>query len=179
MPKQLDWNKWIGPAPYVEYRSLKKGKEVYSNGQFAFRWWYAFSGGKLTDWGAHHVDIAMWALEANGQLAAPSEISASAKHPVPFKDGEPTIDNRYNTATDFNIKVDFPTGVEITIHSDGGNGVLIEGDKGRIFVNRGKLVGKPVEDLANNPLPEDAMSKAYRGMPMEDNERKAHWLNLF
>lgn len=179
VPKQLDWNKWLGPAPYVEYRSLKQKDHVFSNGHFEFRWWYAFSGGKLTDWGAHHVDIAMWALEANGQLAAPTSISGTAEHPVPFENGDPTQPDRYNTARSFNFKVDFPTGVELVIRNDTDNGVLIEGDKGRIFVNRGKLVGKPVEELAENPLPEDAMSKAYKGMPMEDNERKAQWLNFF
>ncbi len=55
---------------------------------------------------------------------------------------------------------------------------MIEGEKGRIFVNRGKLTGKPVEDLADNPLPEDAISKVYKGMPMERNERSAHWANF-
>ena len=55
----------------------------------------------------------------------------------------------------------------------------IAGDKGRIFVNRKKLVGKPVEDLADNPLPEDAISNAYRGMPLEQGGgRTAHWGNF-
>jgi hypothetical protein len=45
-------------------------------------------------------------------------------------------------------------------------------------VNRGKLVGQPVEDLADNPLPEDAIQKAYKGLPMERNERSAHWANF-
>jgi hypothetical protein len=64
------------------------------------------------------------------------------------------------------------------IRNDTDNGILIEGDRGRIFVNRGKLIGKPVEDLADNPLPEDAISKVYKGLPMERNERSAHWANF-
>ena len=56
--------------------------------------------------------------------------------------------------------------------------MLIEGDKGRIFVSRGNLSGKPVEDLADNPLPEDAISKVYKGLPIEHNGRPAHWFNF-
>ena len=41
-----------------------------------------------------------------------------------------------------------------------------------------KLVGKPVEQLADKPLPEDAVAKIYRGMPMQHNDRHAHWANL-
>ena len=69
-------------------------------------------------------------------------------------------------------------GVDLVIRHDTSNGCLIEGEKGRIFVNRGKLTGKPVEDLTDNPLPEDAISKAYKGLPLEHNERKAHWANF-
>jgi hypothetical protein len=56
--------------------------------------------------------------------------------------------------------------------------VLIEGDKGRIFVNRGKLVGAPVDELAANPLPDDAIAKVYKNLPMVGNERSAHWASF-
>lgn len=181
VPKGLDWDRWLGPAPAVDFRMApksKKSRRPQTNGHYEFRWWYEFSGGKLTDWGAHHVDIAKWALEVNGQTAGPLSIGGSAKHPVEFKDGFPVETDRYNTATDFNFNVKFPGDVEMVIRNDTGNGILIEGDKGRIFVNRGKLTGKPIDELKDNPLPEDAISKIYKGMPMEMNERKAHWLNF-
>lgn len=178
--KELDWERWLGPAPFVDYRANKREKgRPNSNCHYEFRWWYEYSGGKLTDWGAHHVDIAMWALEANGQSPAPLSIGGEAEHPVPFKDGSPTQNDRYNTATKFNIKANFADDVELTIRHDTDNGVTIEGDKGKIFVNRGKLVGKPVEDLKENPLPEDAIKKVYKNAPMEHNERRAHWANFF
>jgi predicted dehydrogenase len=189
VPGTFDWERWIGPAPMTDYRFLresyqdKKSKETrtrnLTNGHFEFRWWYDFSGGKLTDWGAHHVDIAMWALEANGQSSAPISIGGEATHPVEFKEGFPMQTDRYNTATKFNLKALFPGDVELTIRHDTANGVLIEGDQGRIFVNRGKLAGKPVEDLKENPLPEGAIEKVYKGLPIEHNERKAHWSNFF
>ena len=175
----LDWERWLGPAPLVEYRQLnRKGQRPLSNGHYEFRWWYEYSGGKLTDWGAHHVDIAVWALQANGQSGIPISVGGMAEHPVPFENGMPTQNDRYNTATKFNIKAMFPDDVELIIRNDTDNGVLIEGDKGRIFVSRGALKGKPVEDLKENPLPEDAISKVYKGLPIEFNERKAHWANF-
>ena len=85
--------------------------------------------------------------------------------------------DRYNTASEFRFSVKFPGDTEMIIkHSD--NGILIEGDEGRIFVNRGKLTGAPVEGLQSNPLADDAIQKVYKGLPMENNERKGHWANF-
>ncbi len=49
-PSNLDWNMWLGQAPMVDY--------IDKRCHYQFRWWYEYSGGKFTDWGAHHVDIA-------------------------------------------------------------------------------------------------------------------------
>ncbi|WP_246114320.1 Gfo/Idh/MocA family protein [Rubripirellula tenax] len=181
VPEGLNWDRWLGPVPSVAYRHTaagdKKGRGN-TNCHYEFRWWYEYSGGKLTDWGAHHVDICNWALKLNGQTEGPTSISGTAKHPVEFKNGMPVENDRYNTATNFLFNVAYPGGTEMVIRNDTDNGVLIEGDKGKIFVNRGKLVGSPVDDLKNNPLPDDAISKVYRGMPMEHNERAQHWANF-
>jgi len=87
-----------------------------------------------------------------------------------MKNGFPTLDDRYNVATEFNLRCMFPGNVEMFIRdkvqdedAKFDNGILLEGAQGRIFVNRAKLTGKPVEDLAENPLPEDAMRKVYGG----------------
>ena len=187
IPKQLDWDRWLGPAPKVDFR---KGEETWTdnkgkthsrrrnNNHYEFRWWYEYSGGKLTDWGAHHVDIAIWALKAAGQSTNILSIDGTSEHPVEFKDGMPVQVDRYNTANKFLFTAQVEGGVEVVIRHDTGNGCLIEGDKGRIFVNRGKLTGKPVEELENSPLPENAIAKAYKNLPMENNERRAHWLNF-
>lgn len=175
VPANLDWDRWLGPAPKVDYRYLPKGRRGNTNCHYEFRWWYEYSGGKLTDWGAHHVDIAVWALQLNGQTAGPLSISGTSEHPVEYSNGLPSLNDRYNTATKFKFDVAFPGGTELVIRNDTDNGVLLEGDKGRIFVNRGKLVGAPVEALKDDPLPEGAIEKVYKGLPMEANERKAHW----
>jgi len=181
VPKELDWDRWLGPTPLVDYRyrPAADGKgRGQTNGHYEFRWWYEYSGGKLTDWGAHHVDICNWALKLNGQTAGPIAISGDAVHPVDFKNGFPVQNDRYNTATRFKFTVSYPGGTEMIIRNDTDNGVLITGDQGRIFVNRQRLTGKPVEDLADHPLPADAIAKIYKGLPMEGNARNAHWANF-
>ena len=178
VPAELDWDRWLGPAPKTDYRHRRAGKRRNTNCHYEFRWWYEYSGGKLTDWGAHHVDIANWALQVNGQTAGPISIGGTSEHPVEFKDGFPVDKTQYNTATKFNLSVNYAGGAKMIIRHDTDNGILITGEKGRIFVNRRKLTGKPVEDLKDNPLPEDAIKKVYKNLPMEANERKQHWANF-
>jgi hypothetical protein len=64
--------------------------------------------------------------------------------------------------------------VEIEIRHDGDNGILFEGTEGRIFVNRGKLTGAPVDELKSNPLPNGAMEEVYKNRPLVD-----HFRNFF
>lgn len=168
-PEQIDWDFWLGPAPKVPYRALPEmrkgyggGVPLYSNCHYSFRNWHEYAGGKLTDWGAHHVDIACWALGATE--TGPSKITpVDYKLPVEYKDGHPTVSDQYNAATQFTIRVDMPNDVELIITSEGDNGILFEGTEGRFFVNRGKLTGKPVEDLKEKPLPDGAVEKVYGG----------------
>ena len=181
VPKDLDWDRWLGPAPLTDYRASKeksRRRAKHSNCHYEFRWWYEYSGGKLTDWGAHHVDIAAWALVANGQSDAILSISGDATHPVEYVDGVPQQTDRYNTATNFLMNVKFAGDVDVEIRNDGPNGILIEGEKGRLFVNRGKVTGAPVEELKENPLPENAIKETYKGFDPIENERKAHWANF-
>ena len=96
------------------------------------------------------------------------------KHPVKFVDGVPVDRSRYNTAIEFLIQATFPDKKQIEIRHDQGNGILFEGSKGRIFVNRGRLTGKPVEDLAKNPLPAGALEAVYKGRPLVN-----HFQNFF
>ena len=175
VPQELDWEFWLGPAPKVDYRALPEmrkgyggGVPLFSNCHYAFRNWHEYSGGKLTDWGAHHVDIACWALGASN--TGPSKVTpVEFKLPVEYKDGHPLVQDQYNAATDFKIKVDMPNKVEMIITSEGDNGILFEGTEGRFFVNRGKISGKPVEDLKDKPLPEGAIEAVYGGKVSENH----------
>ncbi|QDT44050.1 Inositol 2-dehydrogenase [Gimesia alba] len=169
VPEGLDYEFWLGPAPKVDYRALPEmrkgyggGVPLYSNCHYSFRNWHEYSGGKLTDWGAHHVDIACWALGASD--TGPSKVTPlEFSLPVEYKDGHPVVQDQYNAATKFKIQVDMPDDVEMIITSEGDNGILFEGTKGRFFVNRGKIVGAPVEALKDNPLPDGAIEAVYGG----------------
>lgn len=175
-PAHFDWNLWLGPAPLVKhrYQAGPNGEtKSWSRSHYEFRWWYEYSGGKLTDWGAHHVDIATWGMDKI-ETGPVSVDPVMAKHPVPYKDGYPLDDSQYNTATEFLIKAKFADDKLIEIRHDMGNGILFEGTKGRIFVNRGRLTGKPVEELKSNPLPAGALEAAYKGRSLVD-----HFRNFF
>jgi predicted dehydrogenase len=175
VPEELDWDFWLGPAPKVPYRALPEirkgyggGVPLYSNCHYAFRNWHEYSGGKLTDWGAHHVDIACWAIGATD--TGPSKVTPlEYEMGCEYKDGYPVVDDRYNIAIKFKIRADMPGDVEMIITNEGDNGILFEGTKGRFFVNRGKIVGKPVEDLADDPLPEGAVEAVYGGKVSENH----------
>jgi predicted dehydrogenase len=163
-PANLDWNQWLGQAPEVDYIKQRCHAE--------FRWWYEYSGGKFTDWGAHHVDIATWAIGENGPGMGPIEIDGTdAKHPCQYKDGWPTEDDKYNSANDYNVICKFASGAEMHVTSRGRNGVLFEGSKGRIFVSRGEIVGKPIEENWDKDLyTGDDRKQLYKGKPHEGHK---------
>jgi len=164
VPEQLDWEMWLGQAPKVEYREKRC--------HYEFRWWYEYSGGKFTDWGAHHVDIAQWALGEDTQGKGPVKIDgADATHPVPFKDGYPERDDSYNTSNDFAIRCSFPSGVEMTVTSRGDNGILFEGEKGKLFVNRGRITGTPIEEnWDKDQFTDEDVVALYKGKPFEGHK---------
>ena len=163
-PANLNWNAWLGQAPKVDY--------IKERCHYQFRWWYEYSGGKFTDWGAHHVDIATWAINENKEGQGPVEFDGTdAKHPVPYEKGYATADDSYNTSHDFAVKCKFASGTEMIITSRGDNGVLFEGTKGRIFVNRGKITGKPIEEgWDKDQYTKEDVEKLFKGKPHEGHK---------
>ncbi len=146
VPDGLDWDRWLGQAPLVEYMPQR--------GSGSFRWWHEYSGGKLTDWGAHHIDIAQWAL---GVIeTGPIEVEATG-----------VLDHRehcFNTAQTFAGTMRFDNGTTLKFE-DGGkktNGILLEGDRERLFVNRGKLVGNIVGKITQDKRWIDQIRAAAR-----------------
>ncbi len=132
VPPNLNWNLWQGQTPEVPY--------VAERSHYTFRWWYEYSGGQMTDWGAHHLDIGQWAIDS-----LPTQISATARYPEPDS-------NSYNVAIDYSVRYQYANGVEMTVSDSGRNGIMFTGTEGRLFVNRGTISGRPVEDLARVPL---------------------------
>lgn len=168
VPAELNWEMWLGQAPLVPYRSSTEANTSHkkypaSRCHYEFRWWYEYSGGKMTDWGAHHVDIASWALGIDE--SGPLTVEGVATHPCEFKNGMPTRDDCYNAAVKFDVTVMCPGGVEMHIVSESpdGNGILFEGTDGRFHVSRGSMKGKPAEDLKTNPVTEERIMQLYKG----------------
>lgn len=182
-PADLDWDLWLGPAPKVDY-CVERRK--------MFRWFFEYSGGKMTDWGAHHIDIAQWAMGQDE--SGPVKVSGTGKLPpiIPddfnwsgFLNGEITLPNYHNTATAFAIDLEFENGsvLHVTNHYkreadkiDFGNGILFEGENGRMFVNRGKLQGKVIDQMTDADKQEldEAVATLYKG-----REPGNHMKNFF
>lgn len=132
VPTNLNWDLWQGQTPDVPFLAERS--------HYTFRWWYEYSGGQMTDWGAHHIDIAQWGIDS-----LPVEIDGQAKYP--------NTEDGYNVAIDYGVSYKYENGVTLTVADNGRNGIMFTGDAGRIFVNRGAIQGKPVEELSSNPLP--------------------------
>lgn len=175
VPSGLNWDLWLGQAPEAEFRFKKSGRWGNSRCHYEFRWWYEYSGGKMTDWGAHHVDIASWALDVCD--TGPTSVQpVMAEHPVELKEGVPQDLTQYNTATKFHVVAEFANGAKLDIRENAAdlgfdNGIMLEGTEGRLFVNRGKLTGKAVEDLKQNPLKEETIRDLYKGKEPGDHMR--------
>jgi len=155
-PASLDWNMWLGQAPEVAY--------IPQRCHVNFRWWREYAGGQMTDWGAHHVDIALWAIG----IPATGQLQISGQGDVP------DIKNGYNMPAQFDVTCVMPGGLPLRMVTGQRQGIMFEGETGRFFVNRGGIYGKPVEQLRENPLPEDAIRKLYRG-----KQPGSHMRNFF
>jgi len=143
VPEGLNWDFWLGQTPKVDF--------VKRRCHYEFRWWQEYSGGKLTDWGAHHNDIAQWALDADN--SGPTSVEAMG-YPIA------TQPNCYNHPRNFEITYEYVRGKERTqlvCMGSGQNGVMFLGDKGKwIFVDRGHLTASD-KKLIDEPLPADAV----------------------
>ncbi|MEI6394869.1 MAG: Gfo/Idh/MocA family oxidoreductase [Verrucomicrobiota bacterium] len=134
MEPGLNWDLWLGPSPQRPYNSVLSPRGVHDHFP-NWRNYREYSGGMMTDWGAHHFDIAQWGLGMDD--SGPVEI-------IPPEDPKATRGVRYLYAN----------GVEM-IHGDSG-GVLFIGTEGKILVNRGKFEATPAA-LGEEPLGDNAI----------------------
>ncbi|MGW8257919.1 MAG: Gfo/Idh/MocA family protein [Thermoguttaceae bacterium] len=176
VPSQLNWDLYQGQAPEHDYCPQRTHS--------VFRWWYEYAGGIITDWGNHHVDIAHWGM--NCDLSGPRSVEARALFPNPrgsdYFNTPDRFFSRMRYANDVELlfcvslkerlkfgqvgehqktpreKVEWLFGKDVPdeLKTIKRNGIMFIGDKGRVFVNRGGVYGRPVEELKENPLPSNA-----------------------
>ncbi|MDO5580730.1 MAG: Gfo/Idh/MocA family oxidoreductase [Planctomycetia bacterium] len=161
IPSTLDWERWQGPVERKDYRKERC--------HATFRYWYEYAGGQFTDWGAHHIDCAQWALGEDQPGKGPVEVDGREVEHASELDsrGFPLHDDLFNTAVQFHIRCRFASGIPMDIISSRDNGILFEGTKGRIFVNRGKLTGKPVEEGRHLVFTEEDYIRLNHGKPIQ------------
>lgn len=149
VPAGLNWDYWLGQAPKVDY--------VKERCHTTFRYWLDYSGGTMTDWGAHHNDIARWALGQEGPTAVEAKVLAE---PIP---------GGYTAISEYEVTFTWAGGVRHvakTTRDDnifGGvvnrngqrNGLKFEGTDGWIWVTRGDIDASK-DELITTPLPASA-----------------------
>ena len=133
VPDGLDWDFWLGPAPWRPF--MKYGGNAP---HWDWRWIMDYSGGQLTDWAGHHIDIAHWGLGLED--TGPVEIEGEGVFP---KDGI------YDVPTEYKFTCKYANGVEMIVASDRlvpkGMGTVWYGEKGWIHVDRGRQATNPPE----------------------------------
>lgn len=132
VPEGLNWDLWLGPTEKTDYRFTKQGNQEFTNCHYEFRWFYQWSGGKMTDWGAHHLDIAQWGLGMDE--SGPVAVEATGEAPATAAMGG------YDTHPTFKVTYTYANGATVYAMSDGENGIRFEGEDGKwIFVSRGRI----------------------------------------
>jgi predicted dehydrogenase len=167
VPEGVDWDRWLGPAPKVPFRGVL---------HFDWRWILDYSGGQLTDWAGHHVDIAHWGLGFDER--SPVKIKGKGVYPV---------DGIYNVPVEYLMEAEYEDGIKMTIANSQylidkrkhglwpevgaqryGMGPCWFGEKGWILVNRSGLWASDPSFLK---VPEkDLKTKLYKS---DD-----HWQNF-
>jgi predicted dehydrogenase len=126
IPAGFDYETWLGPAPWAPYTE----KRCHWN----FRWILDYSGGQVTDWGAHHIDIAHWGM--NCDHTGPSEVHGKGVFP---KDG------LWNAAVDYDFECLYEHGLVMRVASNNHlpQGVRFIGETGWVHVTRAGLKTDP------------------------------------
>jgi predicted dehydrogenase len=134
-PAELDYDFWLGPAPLRSYNE----KRVH----YLFRFFWDYSGGQLTNFGAHHLDIAQWALDADE--TGPVAIEGKAR----FHEA-----HWYEVPEWCEVVYTYANGVKLICGQGEKGGVTFEGERGTIFVDRSKLLSTPAE-IVEHPMVEN------------------------
>ena len=137
-PPGLDWDWWLGPAPWRPYCGFGP--------HWNWRWILDYSGGQLTDWCGHHVDIAHWGLGLD--RTGPIEIEGKGVYPD---------EGLYDTPTQYDFTSKYKSGVEINVTHNQRNpqGTKWIGERGWVYVRRGHIDAEPKSLLREKIGPDE------------------------
>jgi predicted dehydrogenase len=153
VPEGLDWEMWLGPAPHVEYRGVV---------HWDWRWILDYSGGQLTDWAGHHIDIANWGsgLEHTG----PVEIAGTGTYPP---------EGIFNVPVEYDFTCKYANGIIMRVANQSklkmGMGTTWYGDRGWIHTDRGNRLTASDPAILNETIGENEIH-LYKS---DD-----HWMNF-
>jgi len=140
VPPELDYDTWLGQAPWAPYHKERC--------HYNFRFVSDYSGGDMTNWGAHHLDITQWALDADA--SGPLEVEGRGKR-------NPT--GLHDAFYDAEVDYLYPGGVKVELRSGGKEvgtgGVRFEGTDGWVEVSRERLRAEPRSLLTTRIGPDE------------------------
>jgi predicted dehydrogenase len=153
VPPELNWEMWLGPALKVPYRGVS---------HWDWRWILDYSGGQLTDWAGHHIDIANWG--AGLEHTGPVEITGSGVYP---------LEGIFNAPVEYDFLCKYANGIEMHVANASRQphsmGTTWYGDLGWIHVDRGNRIA------ASDPkILEDKIGDNEIQLYKSDN----HWQNF-
>jgi len=124
VPEGVDWDMWLGPAPKVPYRGVM---------HWNWRWIMDYSGGHLTDWAGHHIDIAHWGIGMDRS----GPVSIEGK-------GRSNRNGIYNTWVEYDVRCKYRNGIEMRVANVSklkhGMGIAWYGTEGWLYVDRGRIL---------------------------------------
>ena len=147
VPESMDWDRWLGPAPYRPYQEFTTdGKRTV---HYQWRGIMDYSGGTLTDWAGHHVDIAHWGLGL--EYTGPVEVEGQGVYPTR---------GIYNVPKAYRCRCRYANGLEMIVANAAqqpkGMGAAWYGDRGWIHVDRGnRLVASDPAILRERISPDE------------------------
>jgi predicted dehydrogenase len=136
VPEGFDYDLWLGAAPWAPYTAKRC--------HYQFRWILDYSGGRVTDWGAHHNDIAQWG--GGTERSGPVAVEGAGEFPTR---------GLYNAAVNFRFACTYRDGVRLICTNRAPNGVRFEGTDGWVFVSRRRIDAHPKRLLRERFTPED------------------------
>lgn len=163
-PAGLDWDRWLGPAPAAQFHWARfKG----------WRSWWDYGGGEIANMGAHHIDIAHWALGL--ELSGPLHVAGKAD-PVPKPD-DPRVPAR------FTVEMKYRDDLVVTIRSDsqqgtGGGGIRFHGEKSSLYVDRSRIEGHAYDMLEKQSLSKGKLlHPSSTNTPRDTRQHLCHFLD--